>query len=513
MAKRTVFVREATGLIKNVGFLDAVSLNMASMSVGLALATIGYTMALLPSISGVNLIYASVIGFVFSVPQMIVYTMMITRMPRTAGDYVWISRSLNGRFAAALALMGGAGGSGQAAAFTALTVLATTFSIGSFGVFLGYQSMMGLSLPGNISGSNPILQVIVGIAIFIALIFVVIVKPKAGYKMMSLLIAIGIVTMILAMVVLVTAGVQGTQTYLESLGANLTYTAVASSYTGPSFALGPNLFILPFFAIYVFPWINGGATVASEIKGKSTLKWNVLIGAVLSMGLMTAGFAAMYYAGGFEFTNAALANATLVYNYSFNFWTWAMGVSSTPVIGWLIGIGEIAWNLAVMMQAIVIFSRYIFAFAFDRFLPAKFAYVSSHGSPVYAHLLQLILAVIFVGIGALLYGPFSSLYGAVLSGVIYFLFVGVAALVYGMRQEKGSARVVLAISGAAMALVYLFLSYEFLEYPSVWGGNTLAYFYIAISFVIGLIVYQLSKSYHMRQGIDIDLAFKQIPPE
>src|SRR5208282_2244312 len=107
-------------------------------------------------------------------------------------------------------------------------------------------------------------------------------------------------------------------------------------------------FILPFFAIFVYPWIVAGPAVASEVKGKNTLKWNVSIAAILSVILLTAGFGAMYWVGGFAFTNAALANPTLVYNYSFNFWTLAMGVASTPSIAWAIGIGWIVWNVAVL---------------------------------------------------------------------------------------------------------------------------------------------------------------------
>jgi hypothetical protein len=57
--KAPVFLREATGLVKSVSLLDAVSINVSDMSAGAALATVGFTTILLPTMAGVNLLYAS----------------------------------------------------------------------------------------------------------------------------------------------------------------------------------------------------------------------------------------------------------------------------------------------------------------------------------------------------------------------------------------------------------------------------------------------------------------------
>jgi len=49
-----VFARQATGLVKNASFLDAISLNIGDMSAGAALAAIGFTTVLLASMSGLT---------------------------------------------------------------------------------------------------------------------------------------------------------------------------------------------------------------------------------------------------------------------------------------------------------------------------------------------------------------------------------------------------------------------------------------------------------------------------
>ena len=63
-------------------------------------------MILLPTVSGVNLVYGSLIAFVISIPQVVLYTMMTQRIPRTGGDYVWLTRTFGGWLGGSLAFMG-----------------------------------------------------------------------------------------------------------------------------------------------------------------------------------------------------------------------------------------------------------------------------------------------------------------------------------------------------------------------------------------------------------------------
>jgi amino acid transporter len=253
--------------------------------------------------------------------------------------------------------------------------------------------------------------------------------------------------------------------------------------------------------------------VASEIKGKSALKWNVAVSAVVVMLLVTGAFGSMYYAGGMAFVNAALANPTMVYNYSFNFWTFAMGATTNPILSWIIGIGWILWIINILAYLVVVEGRYLMAQAFDRFLPSMVAYVSKYGSPVVAHLIDLVITIALVAGASFLYGTFVSLYGTIVGPMIYFAFVGVAAVIFAVRNEKGAPKVILAIVGVLSAGVFLWLTAEFLLYWTIWGGNWLAYGFIAGTAIVGAVIYVTSKMYHARRGLDISLVYKQLPPE
>ncbi len=511
VSQSKVFVRDATGLTKNVSLFDAISINVAYMSVGAALSLVGYTMVALPTVAGVNLVYGSMIAALLAVPQMIVYTMMSRRISRTGGDYVWMSRSLGGFLGSTITLMGV---TLETMPYLALIALSVVFAIGSVGLSLGYSNMLGLALPGNMAGAAPLSQFVLGSAMLIVLIVINILKPRLGFKLISLFWITGVIGVAVATITLLNAGTTGVENYINGLKiANTTYVTIANSYTGPTFDLNATLLMMPYFALFTYPWFNAAPSVGSELKGKAP-RWNVPLSLLLAFLVVTIPYATMYYVGGFAFTTAAFSNPTLVYDYSFNFFTLAMGVSSNFVQSFIIGLGWIVLTVAILAFGIITISRYMLAQSFDRFLPSKLAYVSpKYGSPVTAHLLDLVVTVGLIGLAAFLYGTLSSLYGAVMAAMIYFAFVGAAAVVYALKNEKGTSKAVLAIAGVLQTLVFIYLTYEFLAYPAIWGGNTLAYSYITATFILGAIIYAIRKGTQGKDGINIDLAFKEIPPE
>jgi amino acid transporter len=525
-----VFLRESTGLVKNVSALDAISLNLSNMSAGAALATIAFTMVAINT-NGTNLVLASVFAFVLSVPQIIVYTMMTRRLPRSGGDYVWVSRSLGGFWGSSLAFMGYVL---ETLAFLALIALAAVEAVGSVALFFGYTSFTGIALPPTPTfisfGAIPWEQFAVAAVIFAALILVNIFKPKVGFKLVTVLAMFGVATLVIAIFTIIGYGHQGVVNYMNTLNLaapsagvtqNVTYTQVASLYHGSSFNFGNTIFLLPFFALFVYPWLNAAPAVGSEIKGKRAIGWNIPISSLVVFIIVTSAFGAMYYAGGLPFINSALSYGPLE-TFSFNFWTLAMGVSNVAALQWLIGIGWIVWNVSILAYGIIIFSRYIFAMSFDRFLPSSIANISRWGSPVVAHLFDLVVTLGLIGVAAFLYGSFQTLYAATVAAMIYFVAVGVSAVVYAVRKEKGNTKGILAVSGVLMCGVFLFIIYQYFSNPTIWGtsaivdgiaGYWIAYLYAAASFVAGAIIYLHSKSSLAKKGIDISLAYKEIPPE
>ncbi|MDV3278112.1 MAG: amino acid permease [Nitrososphaerales archaeon] len=516
-----VFVRESTGLVKNVSFFDSIAMNMSNMSVGALLGVIGIA-GLVPmffsgaDMAGVNLVLLSVIAFVVSFPQIAVYTIMTRRLPRTGGDYVWVSRVFGGAAGSIFSFMGY---TMETTAYLALIVLSTVFAVGSVGLFFTFDpTLLGLAVPSNVPGALPVGQFLVGALIFAALIGINIVKPKGGYRLVSILTIFGFFALILAMAVLLGAGTTGVQNFINNgymaINGTKTFSVISSQYPGGSFSFGNTLFLLPLMAAFVYPWLNASPAVASEIKGKSALRWNVPISSILVFVFLTSSIGVMYYVAGQAFTNAAYANPTLVFNYSFNFWTLAMGVSNNNIVAGLIGLGWILSNVSVLAYGVIVISRYLLAQSFDRFLPSRISNVSPRfGSPVTALGISLILTVILVALAAFYYAGTASLFGAILASMVYFMFVGLAAAVWGVRKEKGGIKAILVAAGIINFFVFGFLSYQFLANPGVWSLNSLTFTFIGLSVVSGAVIYFASKAYNKRRGVDISLAYKEVPPE
>jgi amino acid transporter len=502
-----VFVREATGLVKKASLLDAVSLNIANMSIGEVFLAFPLYTILFSSVDGLNLLYCSIIACALSIPQAIVYTMMCLRIPRTGGDYVWVSRTLGPLVGGTLAF---AGTAMMMLAFNALDVLYGVMALGSSTAALGVSFLSKLATPGG----APVLQFSIGALFCVLFIALNIVKPKMGIRLVSALTIFGVVSLIIAFLVLILSGRQAVVNWANSLGSGLSYQSIASAYKGSEFDLSNTMLFTTFFAIYVYPFLFGAPSIASELKGKSAIKWNIPLSYLFVSILVTLGFFVLYHVAGFRFVQAAMSNPTLVNQYSFNLWTLALGISKSVIVSWIIAAGVILWNFAIAGFGFISTPRYFFAQAFDRYLPSLFAYVSpKYGSPVFAHLFDLFVTLGVLGIATLYYNSILFIGYSTLSSIVYFAVVGLSAVVFALKKEKGSAKTTLAVCGALTFSVLVYYTYNLLRYYQIWGGNPFSFAYVATVLTLGALIYFVSKSYHKKRGIDISLAFKEIPPE
>ena len=140
-----------------------------------------------------------------------------------------------------------------------------------------------------------------------------------------------------------------------------------------------------------------------------------------------------------------------------------------------------------------------------------------YGSPVLAHLLDLVVAAILIGGATYLAGTFFALFGAILAAMVYFVFIGLAAATHAFRHEHGTSKFLLGLAGITSAIVFGGIAYQFLTNPTLsifaepspWFNEA----YLVITLVAGAVIYLVSKSYHKKRGMDISLNYKELPPE
>lgn len=186
--------------------------------------------------------------------------------------------------------------------------------------------------------------------------------------------------------------------------------------------------MIPYFASYAYIWLYAGPAVASEAKGN--VKLNLVLASLLTTAMITVPFLVMDLVGGYAY------NASLYPSFTYNFWTAAIAVSP-PLIQWILGLGLISWNFFVMAFGVVVFSRYVFAFSFDRVFPSFFAKLNRASSPYLAHILDLVLTLIFLAIPLISVNGAESLYAYTPLAAIYLFLVGLTGMKVGRRRGAG----------------------------------------------------------------------------
>src|SRR3982074_445588 len=101
--RQTLFLRNATGLVKAWSGFDAFIYSFMSVSlVSLGFGAFGFVRFL----TGGHILSAVLFSGVFVTFLVIAYALLVTAMPRTGGDYTWQSRVLGGGAAFVLSMTG-----------------------------------------------------------------------------------------------------------------------------------------------------------------------------------------------------------------------------------------------------------------------------------------------------------------------------------------------------------------------------------------------------------------------
>ncbi|AWR95142.1 APC family permease [Acidianus brierleyi] len=506
---KSYFIRESSGLIKQVSLTDAVLLNIGNLSIGEALYT-----SISPYLEKGGVLWlASIFALIFTIPEIIVYTIMTSKISRTGGDYIWISRNLSGGIGSIMAIMYLI----QSASFFAIISFFSGASINSTLTTIGqvdkipdllYLANTIFVNPYNAPIINRLIFYGISASFFIIIILLNITKSRWGFSIVTALGIFSLSSLIIAMIAIgLSASDFGTKILPFLQTNNITNVIPKYSFL-PPISIAATFSLLPLFALYTYPWINAGAAVSSEFKNNKIAKFNVILAVSITAILVTLGFLEMNLVAGYNLN--LLAYPTFTYN----FWTVAIAVASNPILQWIIGLGLIAWNFYTLSYGVVVFSRYVFALSFDRVLPEKFSEVNSQGSPIYAHLLDLTITLSLLLIPVFSLSAAASLYGTTILGASYLLTVMIAASIYGFKNKIK----ILKITGPLAALYLAFLTFDagtnpIFGFMTPTGINDITATFVIVAFALGITIYLLSRYYNHKKGIDLSITFKEIPPE
>jgi amino acid transporter len=543
-AKAPLFVRDATGLIRQLSHVDLFVQAVSIMQIGIG------TIFMLESVGvfypGANLFAVIVISGVVGAVFAVLWSMMSAAMPRSGGDYVWISRIVSKvpaiGFSYAVSY-----GLGFAIAFNmgfqvwlfTNGVLSPTFA----GLGLIYNNSALTSLGNSLVAGNGLF--ICGLLLIALAIVTVSLGLRSGTKIINYLFFFSLIVTFLWIVLGFSAGPSAFQQAFDSqFGANQYANVLAlgkqAGFTGFTFNVVTTLeigFSLGYFALYSnfqYPvWASG------EIK-KANQVWKPYLVAIVVAG---AGYyllvASLYNLMGADWMGAVSVAAgtpstagSLPFSVPPTFTLFlSIMFKDNPILVFLINAGLVAGSFTWFVVPYVAFSRLIFSMSFDRVLPKVFADVSDKVHvPLKALGLTVILVILWFS--QYVYGLFWN--PSLLSLANVFFSVSgvapaawtVAALVFaffpwinkGLYEtamptafKKKIGLPIVTWLGFVVAFTQAWATYAYVTISA--PSPIIATGAIVVVMLGSFIAYYAIAAIRKSQGIDLKFIFNVIPPE
>jgi APA family basic amino acid/polyamine antiporter len=533
-----LFVRKSTGLVREASALDAVIYNAVfSAPVGATLAW-GVFFAL-SAFPGADLVWATIISFVLNVPVLIMMALLASSMPRTGGDYVWVSRILSpplatiSNFGAALSAMIGA---------TFWARYFPVFALGpvlvTLGVIFGNDTLQNW---GTSFQTDTAWIFAGGLAMIVLMTAIHIAGIRTTFRWQNVFWIIASLGTFLAFVVLLVGTnsdfTKNFNDLNQKFGGGDTQAVIAAAKAEGAHAdvTNWNATLPTIFAIMVFMmWNWWSVYLAGELKSAANRgrQLNIMFGALIwDVVFIVLGVVLLFKVTGYDFMVAVNTAGNEAYKVPTGPWYHFMAslVYNVPILTILIVGSFLFWRMPAMVGNTFMPIRTVFAWAFDRLLPEKLSEVNERThSPVPAILLVmgLVTAMLAWSVVSTDFATWLAL--GVLAGVVCVVIVGVAAFVFPDRRpdlyRASPANVsfagipVLKIVSVLSILVMLFLTWLTLAYPALalYGDSKNVWWvpaFMAGIVVVGLVVYYGAKFVRRSQGIDVDLVYRELPPE
>jgi amino acid transporter len=202
-----------------------------------------------------------------------------------------------------------------------------------------------------------------------------------------------------------------------------------------------------------------------------------------------------------------------------------MLLSDNVIVQIIIAAGYIATGIALIHAWWIAVSRNIFAWSFDRLVPRSLAYVEPRfHAPLGS--IAIIFGVAVVGGVITAFTTWLTWVNQMLMAFWCFMIISVAAIVFPYRRKDLYERSikwvihkipVISILGVLTLIFYIYATYfAVVENPAVTGApfSLSTWASVIVAFALAPIIYYTARALNKKfYGIDIAMAFKEIPPE
>lgn len=532
---RGLFVRQSSGLIREFRAYDVFIFNTLGYALGLVLAVVpSFAAGLWPE---QNVLLIVTIGTALTLFNALMYGYLAGILPRSGGDYVYLSRIVH-----------------PSLGFTANWGFTWSQFLG-LGLYAAFTVNFGLAVSlatlGHSTGSDRLVSwservterwptFLIGIALLAAVLLVL----TLSTRVLRTIFLIGFIpamvgTFVTLFVFLTTSRdefVAKFNTFMAERADGQTYQGLIDQANASGMSIGEASIIGALLAIPIGYWIYIGFTysayIGGEVKQASKTQPRMI--------LATLGFAYLVYmlifwryydVVGKDFTNSIVyldgntdEGSGLPVSPVLNFFAGIM--TDSTILNVLMGLSFILWHALLLFVIAMICTRNLFAWSFDGVAPRQLATV---GERTHAPWVAAIVITAVASILLALY-VFTDFFTIVVNYIVIFSIAfwmaSFAAILLpyrrpdlfnqapdSVRKRIGGIPVIslLGVGNLALFTLILVASFKTPAFSGPTGGRAIA-FVVGI-YVVGVILYFVSRAVQKARGVDLDLLYKEIPPE
>jgi amino acid transporter len=533
VAPAGAFVRKASGLVRQASAFDAFIFNVYFINIGVGVA---FLLLYYPLYPGANLVLTTILCLLLVLPTSVLYVMFMSAMPRSGGDYVYVTRSIGPALGFMsnwnwnmwnLYLMGIAG------SFLGLYGIS-----GMFRVIAGFTHNAGIADAANFF-TTPNGKFVVSALLVIGLIamFAYGNGLRAYFRFQKVTFYLATLGVAIALIAIIVAGNGGFHSAFNSYVSTFSpktsdpYNTVITSakFTPAPFSFGQSALAVT-WAFLVLGFGIASSYIGGEIKMSSGVFLRSVTGSVVYSALWMALIIGIFFLvlGDTFIGSLGLVNPTTVgLNFTPLFAELGAIVSGNIVFAIIIALGFALWTYVWMPGYILSWSRSMVAWSLDRLVPVKLGEVDPRRqAPIFGLAILLIGSLISCALYA--YTNLLTVLAGALGEALTFFMVSIAGMVFPYRQKQiwqssqynqtvagiPLMSVVSALSLICMIIIGVILVLD--PNSGVTLGTKSGNMNLIVTFgtfLSGIVIYYIVKFIRARQGIDVTLAYREIPPE
>ncbi len=530
-----LFVREATGLTKDIGVLDIFVYNTNNQNIGIGVA---FVLLLVPALyPGASMPWGTLFSALIALPMAAVYAYFASVMPRSGGDYVYISRTLS-------PALGFVSGWNWVAWMTLYVGIPAAF-FGQYGL-TGFFRMLGVSV-----GSRALVNLgnafSTSWGIFIAgtllILFFGIVfwrGTRIYFRIQNVTFALATLGLVASALILLTTSpermTRAFNDYAAALGgppdaaARVVALATEQGYAAGAPSSGYQTLVSMTWPLYIVLYAITSSMLGGEVRqARKTQFLGMPVSVLYVTAWMLVLIGLMVRAAGYELLGALgwlfpedlQSAAGMSFAPTYNEMV-GMLVVGNPVLVAFLGLSFIFWTYVWLPINYLASTRLLLAWSFDRMFPERIAYVNPRThTPTWSIVLVGILGE--VSLIAYVQGWVTNIAG-IFGWIVSFILTCVAAVAFPYRRpdlfetsplrERIAGIPRISVLGAVGVVALVVAEYTFWVDPIVGVQNVpIMKWVIPLVFASGFVWYYGAKAIQRGRGIRVEQAFAEIPPE